>query len=453
MKKLLLLLLLSILIGPLYGQLLNSSFETWNSTAYDEPNGWQTGNHESASLGLTPVTRTNGVSGYAVRMQTIAYNGDTAQAFIANGDPMGGEGGIPFAEQPTAITGSYRYNLPGNDTALILVLFKKNGNIISSDIFKIRGTGVQNSFTSFSFPINLPMTPDSVIVAATCSNLIENVGVQNGSFMELDGIAFAGTTTSIDNGTFETWTTHSTDIISDWGYYGDGISKTTDSYDGTYAISLSTVDYGNGDIGSAGITNGHNTQTGPTGGSPYTLTVDTLTGYYKYFTSGNDSASININLLQNSNYVSGNQKLLPATSQYTYFEIPIYSGTAPDTMRVDITSSKWPYSPSSVGSTLYIDHLQFKSELTAGVAENKNRNAAFVYPNPANDVLHIRLNNNTSERVQIEIFDLAGRTVMNETKSVMDNEMSIRISSLIPGKYFYRVTDGKNRYQQAFTKQ
>lgn len=455
MKKLLLFLSLCLLLGTVYGQLPNSSFESWNSTPYDEPNGWQTGNHESVSFGLIPVTRVNGTSGYAVRMQTTIHNGDTAQAYIANGDPGKGNGGIPFAEHPTAITGFYRYQLPANDTAILLVMFKSNGAVVNSNMFKIKGNGTQNTFTAFSFPLSLGFTPDSVIIAAASSNLIDNVGVENGSFLELDGIAFAGANTPIDNGSFESWTTHSNDALAGWETYGNGVSKTTDSYDGSFAISLATVDYGNGNIGNSGMTTGHNTNNGPVGGIPYTLTNDTLTGYYKYSTSGSDSASISISLLKNSNSVSGNGILLPALAQYTYFEIPIYSGTAPDTMRIDISSSKWPTAPSSIGSTLIIDHLQLKSEIAAGIQtpQTKKKESVFAYPNPANDMLHIRFAKGVSENVIIEIYDLSGRLMIKDKKNINDNNLDLRISSLKPGRYFYRVYSNEGKYEQGFSKE
>ena len=454
MKKLLLFLSMCFVIGPIYGQIPNSSFETWVSTAYDEPAGFQTGNHESASLGLIPVTKINGTSGFAVRMQTLVSNGDTAQAYIANGDPKG-TGGIPYAEQPTAITGFYRYNLPANDTAILFVIFKKDGTPVSSDVFKIKGTGTQNTFTAFSFPLTLAVVPDSVIIAAASSNLIDNVGVENGSFLELDGLSFAGAITPIFNGTFETWDSHSNDAISGWETYGDGFTRTSDSYDGNYAASLTTVDYGNGNISSSGMTTGQNSNFGSVGGTPFTNTVDTLTGYYKYFTSAPDSASINISLMQNSNTIGGSGASLPAAAQYTYFEIPIFTNNAPDTMRIDINSSKWPYSPSSVGSTLYIDHLQLKSELTAGIqtAQSKIAKNIFSFPNPANDVLHVKLANSFSDNVLVEIFDLSGRLIVKETKKVSDNTLDIRTVSLKAGSYLYRISNHDGKYEQLFSKE
>jgi hypothetical protein len=453
MKKLLLLLFFSFVLATVYGQFANNSFESWNSTPYDEPIGWETGNRESVSIGMIPVTKITGVSGFGVRMETLVNNGDTASAYITNGDPMSGSGGIPFAEQPTAITGQYRYSLPVNDTAIILVLFKNNGIIISQDIFKIKGSGIQNTFTSFSFPLSLTSMPDSVVIAATCSNLIDNIGIEDGSFLELDAIAFTGAVTPIPNSAFENWTTFSNDAIIGWETYGNGVTKTNDSYDGNSAISLTTYDYGNGNIYNSGMTNGQLSQNGTIGGSPYTMISDTLTGYYKYSGSTSDSASIYVSILKNSNNISGNVIYLPVQNQYTYFEIPLYSGITPDTIRLDISSSKYPYTPTAGGSTLIIDNLRFKSELTAGVNENPARKNIFTYPNPVSDVLNIRLANTIEENVMIEIYDLSGRLVVSGRKQISDSVVSINIESLNSGMYFCKLNTSKGMYQQSFTKQ
>src|SRR5256885_1635946 len=122
MKKLLLLFVFfSVNQLIVNAQVVNSSFEDWNSINYSDPGQWQCGNQQSIGhSGVSPVTQVNGYVGSAVRMETIVTGSDTAQAYIANGDPMSGSGGVPCAQQPTAITGYYRYNIPGNDSAIIL---------------------------------------------------------------------------------------------------------------------------------------------------------------------------------------------------------------------------------------------------------------------------------------------------------------------------------------------
>ncbi len=438
-------------------QIPNSSFETWTSTPYNDLDNWQSGNQQAIRhMGVVPVSKVSGHTGFGVRMQTMIAGGDTAQAYIANGDPMSGDGGIPCTQQPTAITGYYRYNLPGNDSAIIILLFKHNGSIISSNIFKIKGSGIQNTFAAFSFPISLSSTPDSVIIAAASSNLIDDIGVENGSFLELDGLILAGTSVTILNGNFENWTPMSLDIPGGWQASGEGIAKTSDSYSGNFAISLTTIDQGGGNIGSSGITSGHYANNGPSvGGNPYANMTDTLTGYYKYTTSGADSASISISLSNNGTNIGGTGMFLTGASTYTYFELPIHTGMAPDTMRIDISSSKWPYSIASAGSILYIDNLALKSQTILSVANKERIKLQNIssYPNPAVSILNLTFEKKLNGTSLVIVHDASGKLVREEYLKCNSNHAQLNVADLTPGIYYYEVISGDEHVPGKFTKQ
>ncbi|HXP48840.1 MAG TPA: hypothetical protein VN922_02740, partial [Bacteroidia bacterium] len=244
------LLILSILAqAQLFGQAVpNGGFESWTSTPYNEVSGWYSSNPQSLSMmGIANVTKVTGFSGSAVHLQTYISGQDSNFAYVSNspGDPTQGQGGVPYSQKPTGITGYYRYNLPVHDSALLLVIFKKSGSIINTYIFKIHGTGSLTTFTSFNYTFTpaLTITPDSIIVAAASSNAIQNIGVQNGSWLEIDQLAFAGATQAIPGGNFDTWNSFAFDSPNGWqvetnGKGTSGVSKTTSSYSGTYALSL-----------------------------------------------------------------------------------------------------------------------------------------------------------------------------------------------------------------------
>ncbi len=287
MKNILLFAAILVLQVKLYGQAVpNGTFENWNSISYTDPNGWNNGNlRDIQRLGISSVTKVTGFSGFALRIQTNIVGTDTSDSYIINtnnpcSNPDQWTGGVPYSQQPTAITGYYRYNLPGNDSALMIIIFRKNGVHIGDNIIMIRGTGSQLAFAPFSFPVTCAGVPDTIIIAAASSNKISNIGTQNGSFLELDNLAFAGTTQPIPDGNFENWTAKSYDIPAGWETWGDGASKTTSSYAGIYAVRLETI--GSMCVGqnSSGITTGYMTNSnGPAGGIPYSLTNDTLCGY------------------------------------------------------------------------------------------------------------------------------------------------------------------------------
>ncbi|MCX6292181.1 MAG: T9SS type A sorting domain-containing protein [Bacteroidetes bacterium] len=437
-------------------QLPNASFESWNITPYDEPNGWFTGNPFSLqSHGVPVVTKVAGVSGFAVRMETMIIGADTLQTFISNsqGDPILGQGGIPYSQQPSVIKGYCRYNLPGNDTALLLVIFKNNGAIISTDVVKFRGTGTQSSFAFFSFPLSLGSAPDSVVIAATSSNLIDNVGIENGSFLELDSLSFDTGFSPIPDGNFDNWTSYTYDLPLNWNTVGKDISRTTDHVDGTYALSLMTSTYGNNDIAVSAITTGYFPQnSGPVGGLPYSLNSDTLTGYYKFSTPGNDSAYLQIFLTSNSNFVGGAGYAFHPAASYTYFEVPIVSFATPDTMRIDIYSSSWPFTPSSIGNHLLVDGLSLKSQSPTGIhlTVDKGDPGVMVFPNPSSDVLTVVIKNKSHDDVKLVVRDISGRTIKETTFNT--NSFQLDVNELPAGMYFLELTNATSFVSRKFVK-
>ena len=460
MKKLLLISVLLLQI-KLYGQAVpNGTFESWNSVPYSDPAGFISGNlRDLQMIGSASVTQVTGYSGSAVRIQTNITGADTSDSYIINTDnpcsePSEWTGGVPYSQQPTAITGYYRYNLPGNDTALMIVIFRKNGVHIGDNYIQIRGTGSQSTWASFSFPVTCAGVPDSLIFAAASSNKITNQGVQNGSFLELDNLGFAGTTQVFPDATFENWTSKSYDNVPGWEAWGDGVSKSTTSYAGTYAIRLETIGSACGDINSSGITTGHMTSNnGPAGGIPYTNTNDTLCGYYKYTPLGNDTAGIYVSLTNNGTSVGGNNMWLTAASVYTYFELPFQAGIVPDTIRIDVQSSEWPVSISNSGSVLYLDDLYLKSS-PLGIFEDRFIKPEIIaFPNPVKDILTISFKNTINSYVTPVVYDVAGQQVDIDDFKIDANHIEMKVENLAPGIYSFEVQTKNGNIRDRFVKQ
>ena len=399
MKKLLLYSIL-LLSAKVFAQALpNGSFETWSSNYFAEPTGWYSANFNTLKqMAVIPVTKVAGFAGYAVHIETTIAGTDTTKSFVSNtkpgcGPPSAWQGGVPYSELPTAITGYYRYNLPGNDTALLLVIFKKNSVNIGNNVIKIKGTGSMPTFTAFSFPVTATMTPDTMIIVATSSNLLSNNGIENGSFLELDNLAFTGTASAIPAGDFELWSTRNITYPTGWdGQSMDetGIAQTTDSYAGTSATLLTTLADNCGNVQPSGITTGHMARfSGPASGRPYSNTTDTLCGYYKYTSMANDSATISVTLSLAGSNIGGYGMKLPAAASYTYFQMPFNSATAPDTIRIDAQSSKWPNTFANAGSALYLDLIWLKSAPGVGILSYDNASDISVYPNPVTDFISV----------------------------------------------------------------
>jgi hypothetical protein len=461
------LVLFSFLSLASFGQTIpNGRFENWNVTNYDSLNGFETSNRESIRRvnAVTAYKSTDSFTGNALKLTTVIANGDTAFGYFinTNQDPMNGKGGVPYAAAPTAITGYYKYNLVGNDSAGLLVIFKKNGVVISMDVLKIRGTGTLNSWTAFSFPLStLPVTPDSVILGGVSSNVFGNTGMENGSTLYLDELAFTGATAMppIPNGNFENWTPtyYATPIA--WYPFGESVLRSTDKYEGNYAIAMTTFPANNNNPGgpaaySSGISNGQNTMNGPMGGSPYSQTMDTLRFFYKYIPGGTiDSAQVMMDFRVNGmpfNMVS--DYLLP-TSNFVEKKIPINLTMTPDTMVVRFESSVWPASATDIGSTLIVDAVELRSQ-PLSIPALKKFSTFSSYPSPATDAVNI-LSASSVTATSVQITDLSGRVIMKkELVSFEKNQpVSLDIENLPAGTYTITILVNSAAQSLRFVKQ
>jgi hypothetical protein len=457
--KYFLLLSFALLEINLFGQSVpNGSFELGNVTIYEEPTGFSTGNWRDIDRFAAPsVTKVTGMSGSAARIQTmVAGNADVSESYMIGApnpcdDPQNWHGGIPFNQKATSLVGYYRYNLPGSDTAIAIVVFSKNGVQVSMDLFKIRGTGSQSTFTTFSFPLSLSVVPDSVIIAFASTNKIGNMGAQNGGYIEIDNLSFAGTTIAIPNGDFENWTSANYNQITNWDSWGDGVTRSTEKVDGVFGLQIKTTqgECSGGNPHTSGITSGNdNEQSGPSGGRPYTKMNDTLAGYYKYTPVGNDSAVISISLTKNGTPVAGMIKYLTAANTFTWFQIPFSSGTAPDTIRVDIMSSKWNITQANVGSTLIVDLVHLRSE-PVGIRNRSLTNELRLHPNPVKDHLDLTFGN-MSRLKTVSVINSLGQTIA--TYHTEEINLTVNTTDLAPGVYFVQVNAGQESGVRRFVK-
>ncbi len=471
MKKLLLLILpVMTVFGAKAQDCPNGDFENWNTHAYSTPDSaWYTSNTKSlAAADTLTVWPVAGHAGQAVHIQTAIIGTDTLQAYVIKtlGDPARGTGGVPYSQQPTTITGYYRYNMVGNDSALMIIEFKKAGAVISVTQFTYRNvSGSMPTFTAFSFPLSsIPVVPDSVIIGLASSN-VQGTGLQSGSWVEIDQLAFAGTgiTQPIPGGSFDNWTSQSFDAPSGWasGTYGNGnsgVSRSTSHHSGSYSLQLTTQPNTGGGGGStveSGVaTTGHFTNNGPQGGLPYTRIKDTLTGYYLYAPTGTDTAMIGVTLTAAGAIVGGGNYNFTAASTWTYFEMPFTAGSTPDSMRIDIQSGSWM--AAAPGSVLNIDYLQLKSQPLPplGISQvNNGGNSITAYPNPTKDVLNIRFNYPVSGTVSAKIYDLTGRVIDKGDYNTPASIITFPVGHLPSGLYFYEVTNNGNTIRNKFVKE
>jgi hypothetical protein len=384
MKKHLFTLFTTLFTSVLLGQSIpNGGFESWNTVTYENPTSYQTSNlqENNGNIGSVNALKTTDSyhGNYAIRLTTTLSGLDTTFAYLTNGDPGKNPppGGMPYNQTPTGFRLHYKSNIMANDSALILVMFKKNGALLNQYFFTIKST--QSSYTLFqrNFLPALSMAPDTVIFAAASSFPFGGNRGTPGNMIQLDSILFTGVASqpAAFNGDMESWQTISNSQILGWNINGnnDGNTyRTTDAYSGTYALELQTQAPsfgGGGGLQASQAITGQWTHNGPPkGGLPYANMIDTLVLYYKYLPADpTDSATVSMMFSKNGNFVFGVQKKLKVAGGYTLFQYPIsIPGTiTPDSVMISLASSSYtsyPIPASFIGSDLKVDNMYLKSQ-------------------------------------------------------------------------------------------
>lgn len=478
MKKILLLFpFMALAIAGHAQSIANPDFENWQIIPYQDAGSyWITSNYLNLpDYRTVTATRVAGnASPNAIHLQTHIMGSDVAYGFITNtlDDVTAGGGGKPYATQPTTITGYYRYDIPNLDTAVLLVVFKKNGSVISDNLFKIKGTGTQSTFVPFTFTLApLSTIPDTVIIAAASSNVFASgpLLAEDGSWIELDDLAFQGATTMdpIPNGDFETWTSLSFETPDNWARgntfnYGiePTIKRSTDKYAGSYALQISTeVDHANNDYVEVGAVNQNMLLN--------KNEIDTVKGYFKYTTPGVDTAALILGFLDASGSPLSFRYVVPVGPASTYqpFLFILDPNDFPpgaDSVKIEFVSSYGlaPFSGQSLdpvpGSTLLVDGLSLThGPATTGISKVLKGDSKYtVYPNPATSVLNIKYTAQQESDAFITICDAKGSIVYSKLSKMQPGaNTTIQVGNFTPGMYFYTIKDASGVVNDKFYKQ
>lgn len=175
----------------------------------------------------------------------------------------------------------------------------------------------------------------------------------------------------LENSSFENWTSDTSFLkLDQWsssieqnGGIGNNVVESSDAVDGNKSVYMETVQI-NQDTLFGYIMLGLLGQNGPGDGIDYTNDVDSIVGYWKYETMGDDSVTI-ITQQKNSgtpafflDKISGSQ----TTWQRFSYPLPVTSGQ--DSLMVAFASGNALNDYSVPGSWLMVDKVQLKSSNT-----------------------------------------------------------------------------------------
>lgn len=170
-------------------------------------------------------------------------------------------------------------------------------------------------------------------------------------------------------------------------------------------------------------------------------------GKWQHMIYGSSQGSINVSLTRwdagtNSRVIvaMANKTLTGMAMSWTNFSIPfVYSdGQAPDSCIIVMKASG---SNPTQNDYLWVDNLSFVGNV-AGINEIISPFAEMsIYPNPADDHVVLNLNSLVEDKLNLEVYTLAGALMLSQKIEVISGQNSIPIdlSELRSGNYLISV--------------
>ena len=414
----------------------NFSFEDWDTLNFDFPQSY---NLSSNTIKKSTLSHSGN---YALYLRNDTVNQEPGVILLGQTNQgIEFQGGAPIQSRPDSIVFYSRHEAENADSLTLLLIFKKQGLIISNNLFKISGTTNQQ-YERLSFPISYmnQETPDTFIMAFISANYPNLSYISYFNEWYIDDISFIGTSDTIPNAGFEYWNKIYFPILEYWSYEINKIRNDTLKtivpsayyHHGKKSLQISNI-----------ITNSDTTfvRIGSTK-NPIYFKPKTLTGFYYNPNNNVDSLYLFVRFYKNSNIIADNfVHFNETTSSFVPFEVPIiyYTSTeVPDSFFIEISSK---HNNITSNLPIFIDDLNFDSFMIH-VDSNKIESETIIYPNPASDYLHILLPE-SFEYKDIKIYDLHGRVVINYSIANKEKNIQINISNLNSGIYVVQITTNK----------
>lgn len=172
---------------------MNGDFELWQSQSINFPTQWYPLSGSDQGTGVYQTTDADkGV--YAVELKTLLgdRNGHPAAqgAAISTGyyptncsGNCSQRGGNPFSNRKDTLVFSYKYAPASNDSAIVLLNFKKNGSTINTQLLYLHASA---TYQKKELPFNLGLDPDTVIVSISSSDWRDTTLSFVGSDLKID---------------------------------------------------------------------------------------------------------------------------------------------------------------------------------------------------------------------------------------------------------------------------
>lgn len=184
-------------------------------------------------------------------------------------------------------------------------------------------------------------------------------------------------------------------------------------------------------------------------GAAYANRPAVLTFQSKYSPMAGDSAFVlayitrwngsSRDTLGRGKYATGASSMTYATNTINMTYDPTMMNIAADSQQIFISSSVYSHDGAKVGSTFYIDALQWTGYVNTNEIDGIVNNVS-VYPNPANNKVSIE---STVSAQSVEVMDITGRMIGNYT--MLNNKSEINSEAFAKGMYIYQVIDDQQK--------
>jgi hypothetical protein len=375
-------------------------------------------------------------------------------------------GGSPVAlsSPPDSIVMYAKYDVDVSDSAGMIVLLKKNGQIIGQTIcLSVGNSG--GVFKRMAYKLNYDnlVTPDSVIVGLINTNFLRAGSPFYNNILTVDDISFLPGNITFQNSNFESWFPTIMENPIDWfsaNYFGldssqpgrHMISRVYFNPPSDYAAAITNLAWGSYVIGASIVTattsNGFKTTGFPIKGKHVILN-----GYYKYFPVENDTMIITVDMYQGSLQVGRSQFIQSdSITEFTPFSIPIdyQLPGIPDTAVVNIKSSIMRY--PKAGSKVIVDKLSFDgfvaSSIPTSIHESFTEEGIKVYPNPTRDYLVVENLSSGNEGCTLSLLNINGQVIRELRFNGSQKYAQFETGDLSPGTYILILKKGNKIFNK-----
>ncbi len=126
----------------------------------------------------------------------------------------------------------------------------------------------------------------------------------------------------------------------------------------------------------------------------------------------------------------------PNSHGYVYYKIKPTAGYKVGDIIPNTAKIYFDFNPAVITNT-------FQTEFVATLSSKGfTDNNFFMSPNPTKDYVEIRFNKNISHSINIVVYNVEGKELINSVKKLKDNRITFNASQFSKGMYFVKLNDG-----------